>query len=103
MGRGIHSHVSELTNHILIRDKQNVFKDVVTTLFYSVATSRCYIIGYSVLCLLSHLLLGVMWAEIAGWIVGGDCRVDCGRRLPGELWAGLMRKSDVFCAESFSV
>uniref|UniRef100_A0A8C4PZN3 Uncharacterized protein n=1 Tax=Eptatretus burgeri TaxID=7764 RepID=A0A8C4PZN3_EPTBU len=36
------------------------------------ATSRCFIIGYSVLCLLSHLLLGVMWAEIAGCDVGGD-------------------------------
>ena len=44
-----------------------------------------------------------MWAEIAGWIVGGDCWVDCARRLPGELRAGLMRKSHIFCAESFSV
>ena len=48
-------------------------------------------------------LPGELWAEIAGCIVGGDCRVDCGRRLPGGLWAGLMWKSDVFCAESFSV
>ena len=33
MGRVIYSHVSEMTNHILIRDKQNIFKDVVMTLF----------------------------------------------------------------------
>ena len=30
-----------------------------------------------------------MWAEIAGWIVGGDCRVYCGRRLPGGLWVEI--------------
>ena len=40
--------------------------------------------------------LSVFYHLLNGGDVGGDCRVDCGRRLPGELWAGLMRKSDVF-------
>ena len=34
-------------------------------------------------------LSGVLWAEISGCIVGGDCRVYCGRRLPGVLWAEI--------------
>ena len=47
--------------------------------FYSAATSHCYIIGYSV----SSVTL------IVGCDVGGDCRVYCGRRLPGGLWAEI--------------